>query len=428
MNTVRFDLVAKHLADAGTRRGILCRIAAITLPLVGALPGLGETGEAARRRHQMTQRRTDRQDRTHDKKKKKKKTCAKAGQPTSKKRKKCCFGLSKDATGHCAAQSSGCTPASCGPTSCGSVPDGCGGTLSCGGCAGNSLCHGDACQPCAVTCLSGNPEICGVDLQAALDEGGTVYVCPGRYQGGFVLNDAVAIIGAGEGATVAANTILHANNLGRVLLINGGVGTVELERLRITGGNTTSNFGSANGAGILHNGTMLRMTECAVSDNTTLHNNGSGILTNGTLEMTRCTVRANHSTGIAAGVGIATTGTTTLTDCLVEENTGGSAGVGMYVPSGTTTLAGNTQVRGNHLESSFTAAGGGINVGGGTLIVAETCRVTQNTATEGQGGGIFRSGGTVTLQGPTPSPIVVDNCHENCVGTVTKCALTPVSC
>jgi hypothetical protein len=74
------------------------------------------------------------------------------------------------------------------------------------------------------------------------------------------------------------------------------------------------------------------------------------------------------------------------------------------------TLAGGTDVRGSESDQ-----GGRINVAGGTLIIAETCRVTDNTAAAGKGGGIFDAG-TVTLQGANPPPIVVDTCHENCAG------------
>ena len=94
-------------------------------------------------------------------------------------------GWCKDATGRCAPQlASGCTPATCPPTACGSLPDGCGGTLSCG-CPANQIClRSGVCQPCTVTC-TGTPVACGTALQTALNGGGTVYVCPGRYQGGF---------------------------------------------------------------------------------------------------------------------------------------------------------------------------------------------------------------------------------------------------
>ncbi len=54
--------------------------------------------------------------------------------------------------------SSSCTPKSCAASTCGDQPDGCGGTLRCGGCAAGSRCNAaNACEPlCAsVTCGGG---------------------------------------------------------------------------------------------------------------------------------------------------------------------------------------------------------------------------------------------------------------------------------
>jgi hypothetical protein len=362
------------------------------------------------------------------KKKRKKKKCARAGQPTRKKRKKCCPGLAKDATGLCAAP---CTPATCPPSTCGSVPDGCGGSLSCG-CSANELCLNGACQPCTVTC-TGSAAACGASLQAALNGGGTVYVCPGNYRGGFVLNAAMRVVGAGEGTDPATNTILDANDRGRVLEIKPGVGPVELERLRITDGNISQ------GAGVLHSGTKLVMTDCTASGNTAIGNValGGGIASGpGILEMTRCAVRDNHAIGMGGqfpagqGGGMFLVGTTTLTDCLIEDNRATVEGGGLWIGSGApqpaAILTGSTKVRDNAAEF-----GAGIVVYG-TLTIAETCRVTENTASApGNGGGIYSFGAAaVTLQGTagTTSPIVVDNCHENCVGNVPLCAATPVSC
>jgi Right handed beta helix region len=351
-------------------------------------------------------------------KKKKRKKCARAGQKTGKKRKKCCSGLVRDGSGVCAKPQSGCTPATCPPTACGSLPDGCGSTLSCG-CQANQIClRRGVCQPCTVTC-TGTPKACGTALQSALNGGGTIYVCPGRYQGGFALNTAVTVIGAGEGTDAVSNTILDANDLGSVLHVGTAVGLVELERLRITDGSER---------GIRHDGTALRMTDCTVSGNTIVDGVGGGIgVGGGTLEMLRCTVRDNHATGSSAsGGGIYTIGTTTLTDCLVEDNRAGVDGGGLFVSinAGTCTLAGSTQVRDN--AATF---GGGISLQLGTLVIAETCRVTENTAPPGQGGGIYNvPGNTVTLQGADPASIVVNNCRENCVGSVPSCAATPVSC
>src|SRR5262249_26973220 len=151
-----------------------------------------------------------------------------------------------------------CVPSACPANACGSVPDGCGGTLSCGGCATNQLCHDGTCQTCSVTCLSGNAAACGHDLQLALSGGSTVSVCPGSYQpsaaDGFFLNTAVTVIGAGQGAGVGTDTILDAQNGGRVVHIPSGTGTVVLEQLRLTGGNTPGQ----DGAGIAHEGTLLQ--------------------------------------------------------------------------------------------------------------------------------------------------------------------------
>lgn len=336
--------------------------------------------------------------------KRRKKRCAKAGRPTTRKRKRCCPGLSKDAANRCVRPSGGCTPGSCP--------------------AGQLCLRSGACQPCSVTC-TGTPAQCGAALQAALDGGGTVYACPGRYQGGFALGPPLAslrLIGAGEGDDPARNTILDAHDLGRVLDIDAGVGLVTLERVRITDG-----FGSP-GAGIRHTDGTLRMTECTVEGNTG-DGVGGGIASGGTLELTRCTIRANFALGsLGEGGGLYTLGATTLTDCLVEDNYAGDSGGGLAVFGGTTRLAGTTQVRDNVVD---TGLGGGISVQAATLTIAETCRVIENTAPAGNGGGIAKdTSSTVTLQGSSgaTSPVVVNNCRDNCFGTIPRCAATPVSC
>lgn len=338
-------------------------------------------------------------------KKHKKKRCAQAGQPTSKKRKRCCSGLDKDATGRCIRPSGGCTPGSCPP--------------------GQICLRSGMCQPCTVTC-TGTPKQCGAALQAAMDGGGTVYACPGRYQGGFALGPPLAnlsLIGAGAGDDPASNTILDGQDLAGVLDIGGGLGPVTLERVRFTDG-----F-AAIGAGIRQTNGTLRMTECTVEGNTS-SGLGGGIAVGGTLEMTRCTLRDNSALGsLGEGGGLYTIGTSTLTDCLVEDNYASDSGGGIAVFGGAAFLAGTTQVRDNVVDTGF---GGGIYIQTSDLLtIAETCRVTENTAPAGNGGGIANSGAvTVTLQGSSgsTSPIVVDNCRENCTGLVPRCAATPVSC
>ncbi len=388
MDAKHFDTLARAFSEAGSRRGLLSLLAAV--PVLGGLLALLDPDEAdARRRRKRRKKRHKHRKGRH-------------------KHKKSCKPKSKTTT--CAGK-------------CGEVKNNCKKNVNCGSCAcsahsdcgADALCLSDgSCQTCTVTC-SGTPEECGSALQTALDDGGTVYLCPGAYQGGFTINAAVSVIGAGDGDDTASNTILDGNDAARAVLINSGTGTVELERLRITGG-ATSSFA----AGIRHEGTTLRMRDCTVTGNTGAGGSSAGGISSNfgtTLELTRCTVSDNHAPDAIAG-GIDIVGTTTLTDCLIEGNDA-SVGGGIYLWGGLTTLAGSTEVRGNTASN----LAGGIYVRFlGTLVIAETCRVTNNTAPAGKGGGIFNDGGTVTLQGADPSPIVVANCVENCAGNVPKCA------
>jgi len=298
-------------------------------------------------------------------------------------------------------------------------------------CPVNQICLlSGACQPCDVIC-AGSPSACGTLLQAVLDAGGTHYVCPGRYQGGFTASVPVSLIGAGEGTNPSTDTILDATGTGAPGLLITAIGV--LERLHLTGGHQ----GDEPGGGILYFNSLsgsLRMTECTVAGNAVSSNIGGGlyIFRNSALEMTRCTVRDNHATtgSFGSGGGIFVNAgdlfvTTTLTDCLIEGNSAQDRGGGLYSFGSRVVLAGTTRVQGNDASE-----GGGIYADVGRMTIAETCRVTQNTASTTGGGGGLYAVGIVTLQGADPSPIVVDNCEENCAGpnAPANCAAVPVSC
>ena len=321
---------------------------------------------------------------------------------------------------------SACCSGVCNGGTCQRTAPACSSHLDCGS---DAICLPDgSCQDCTVTCPGTTCD--GAALQEALRKGGRVYVCPGRYVGTFIVDDhldqALEVIGAGESADPGANTILDADHAGSVLTIMSGVApTVTLERLRITGGALSV------GAGIFHEGAALLMSDCTVTGNTLADGFGGGVLSgnNATLEMTRCTVNNNQVTGASwYAAGIYTDGTTILTDCVIEGNRAtndNSGGGGLFLFGGNTSLKGSTVVRNNEAQ-----AGGGVYVSLGTLEIAPTCQISTNTATggPGNGGGIFNDGGTVLLQGDDPSPIVANNCQENCAGTVPKCATLPVSC
>jgi len=404
MDADQFDRLVTAFVTSGSRRRLLRLLPA--LPVFASLTArLAEPSQAATRRRQPV----------HDAKKKKRK-CAQAGQPTTKKRKRCCPGLVK--------RSKVCTRPSPPPSPPPPPPATC-------QCRGNQVCHNGVCQPCDVTC-TGTATACGTALQAALSGSQpTIYVCPGRYQppsaDGFIVNKTKTVIGAGQGQGSATNTILDANQQGRVVAVAlGTADTVVLEQLRITDGVMGS-----DGGGISHQSGTLRMTDCSVIGNTS-NDFGGGIVSfgpNNALEMTRCTVANNRVTGGGHNAGgiFLFTGSLTLTDCVVEDNTAGVAGGGILIETGSATLNGTTQVKDNTAP-----LGGGIFAeGGGTLTIAASCRVTNNTATTANGGGGINNGGaTVILQGATPSPIVVNNCHDNCGGrgAVPKCAAAPISC
>jgi predicted outer membrane repeat protein len=470
MDVELFDRLTKALATLGTRRGLLRLVA--TLPVAGTLlTGLeavvqGQGNGAVVRRGRRRRRRKKRHDpgddkrRNNDKRKEKRKD--KDAPPPAAGPSGCSpESTAQTCAGRCGTVTNACGwPVACAPCTCdppcgacetcdsdltcqscalccaGSCVDGaccdnaqctaadptepiCDADHTCVACSSGNPCPAHqvclpdgSCRDCDVICTSGDPVTCGNALQTKMNGGGTLYVCPGRYRPsdslgrGFLPPAAgVTLIGAGEGPNPTSNTHLDAIGAGRVLTINTGVGLVELVRLRVTGGDTTilapgfiSAAGISHGGGSTSNGSTLRMTECTVAGNRCGGNAdacGVRVGQNRRLEMLRCTISDNHHT--QGGGGIFSFGFTTLTDCRVENN-------------------------------SATERGGGILVTGGTLDISETCRVTQNTAAPGTGGGIRNAGGTVTLQGANPTQIVVNNCHENCVGTVPGCADTPVSC
>jgi hypothetical protein len=295
-------------------------------------------------------------------------------------------------------------------------------------CGSNALCVDGVCHACDVTC-DDDPGACGEALQAALEDESltTIYVCPGTYQGGFNIYRSVTVIGAGGGAAPATNTVLSGNTSLRVLRIHSEAGPVVLAGLHITGGRANG----APGAGLFHEGTSLLARDCTIAGNKGVGAIGAGIYQlSGSMTLVRCTIRNNENEnvlGVAEGNGggmfVTGNASTTLEDCQVLDNHADNTGGGIFISLANVILAGTTTVSGN---SAFN--GGGIWAGGGTLEIAETCQVTGNEAFASNGGGIRQAGGAVTLLGTDPSSIVINNCHENCVGNVPKCASTPVYC
>jgi hypothetical protein len=360
MHATHFDHLVQSCAASATRRGVF-RLLAI-LPLSGPGAFLAEESAAAKRHHRTTQHHHGaRRDQLQEqRKKKKKKKCASAGQAVSKKRKSCCAGLVRDGSGVCGSATAsapsplsppppapGCTPATCAPNVCGSMADGCGGTLSCGGCAGTSLCLSTTCQVCDV-CPSG---CLFSSVQAAIDaasSGETIRICAGVYTEDLTIGQSLSLLGAGDGNGVG-NTILRGS--GTTVAVNIlEVQSVALERLRITGG-ASNEF-------------------------------GAGIRTTAdTLTLTDCTITGNRATGTSLdGGGIATFGNLELINTLVTGNTAGKRGGGIFSFFNTTvTLDAASRVAGNQASLTNSDNGGGIFNNGGAVRLSNADNVSGNT-------------------------------------------------
>lgn len=295
MDSHLFDALTRVLGTTPSRRALL--------PLLGGLlasPLLGNGPAAAKKK----------------KKKKKKTTLCLDGQTIKAGKKKKKQLINGGATpGPC--------PPVCAPTcpgnTCG-VSDGCGGTCAC---AAGSLCLDGVCQSCTVTCEGQGGGACGAELQQALDAGGTVIACPGRYLGSFLLKTAnLVLIGAGEGEDPATNTILDANGTGGVLRANLSA-VASLERLRLTGGNKTST--------------------------------GAGVVNQGVLTFTACTITANDTTSSAGGIHNQSGGQLTLIDCTLSANSAGNKGGGLFNDFGATAT-----IYGGAITDNSAVSGGGI--------------------------------------------------------------------
>ena len=204
----------------------------------------------------------------------------------------------------------------------------------------------------------------GVDYQTALVPTlttGKSLTLEGGWDSTFTTHDAAI-----------SPTTLDAGDAGRVVYAPGTTGSLTLQDLTITGGNSdtsleklfsattwttlignggalktgipttltnvsvTDSHGGYSGGGISADA-ALTLTDCTVSGNETGHQNpstgywnasGGGIASSGTLNMTRCTVTGNTATvgeasqGLSSsGGGIHTTGPYTLTNCQVTDNT-----------------------------------------------------------------------------------------------------------
>ncbi len=400
MDAKQFDRLARSISGTGTRRRILGLAAG--LPLLGGLAAFLEAGP-------------DDADAKGRRKRRKKKH--KHGKGRHKGEKKRCKAHAKTKT--------------CAGT-CGTVKNNCGKKVNCGSCTCASACP--VCQTCDAATLScvpadlgqpcGEPgEVCQADgncscdvcasgcpydsIQAAIDdpatqEGDTITICAGRYEGVTTVSKSVTLEGAGDGDE-SGDTILDGNLAGTVVTIFNEQ-TVTLRNLRITRGRATTSRGGGVG-----NFGALTMEDCTVIDNESLTSDGgAGIYQNNPatgLTATNCTIAQNRATsnsGFGGGIRSINGPSLTLTGCVLRDNTSGStpfngAGGGLYLsPSAnpTYTLTG-CQVG----PDNQAGAGGGIFAIPGTKLILDETTIIDNHATAATGGGLRADfGAEITLR------------------------------
>jgi hypothetical protein len=294
----------------------------------------------------------------------------------------------------------GATPGGCTAKSCAANAE----------CGSGAICVSGTCQTCSVTC-NGDSAACGAALQQRLDQGGTVYVCPGRYAGRFVTG-AVTVVGAGEGEDPATNTVLDAQNMGRTLSLNNGV-TTSLSRLHITGGQS----GGSSGGGLYGQNCDVNINACTFEGNSAQAAGGLYV-SGGRFQGNAMTFTNNTATTYSGGgLFIVSGAKATITNSLITRNKaihppGPILGGGVFLESAELTIS--------RSEVSFNTAtdgGGGIAVYGskGILTLDSATRIVSNTASGSRGGGgiLLTNGGKVNLNGATLDLNVPDNVRTN---------------
>lgn len=223
---------------------------------------------------------------------------------------------------------------------------------------------------------------------------GTVNVSGGNIIGNNVTEFGGAIYMTGGTFTMTNGTIDRCQGTGSgAVYMSGG-------EFKISGG-TISNCSGTNGGAVYLAGTgTLTIDGGTIKDNAAAVHGGAIYLTDGTFNMTAGKVEANTSQG-GNGAGIyINNGTVSLTGGEVTGNIAISGkGGGFYVAGGNVTLS-NGRISSNKAKT----AGGGICLEGksSSSIISMNvngCTLTENEATEGNGGGIFLSNAQMTYNG-----------------------------
>lgn len=219
-----------------------------------------------------------------------------------------------------------------------------------------------------------------------------------------------------HGSRVAANGTSKAGGG----IYNASSGTVTLEAGSTIGGDRPEDANSAtDSGGGIHNlgGTITMADGSRVAGNTA--NFGGGIWSSGAVTLRNGSRVVDNSAGAGGGLLNGSGGTLTLKEgSRVSGNSASGVGGGIYNVSATATLVleAGSLVGGTSAADANTAdAGGGILNNFGVVTLKSGSRVSGNTASAGNIGGIQNSnGGTVTLEA---GALICDNSAPQCGGS-----------
>ncbi|MCP3754779.1 hypothetical protein [Streptomyces sp. TBY4] len=255
--------------------------------------------------------------------------------------------------------------------------------------------------------------------------------------GGAIANDGPLTVTdsrlTGNTATVTADTQSFAFGAGIISFAETTVENTVINKNRAFARGGFARAAVSNG--VLEPGTM-KITGGSISDNTSDAPNGTaqggGLATNALMTVSGVKISGNRAvaengTARGGGVRLGPFGTLELTDSQITANTaeapGGTAqGGGIDNPDGGSLKAERNKVlRNTATAKGGTAQGGGLYHAGGPEGLGTTTlknnTVTHNRA--GDGGGIFKASGVLTLNGDEVRANRPNNCSP--VGTVPGC-------
>lgn len=239
--------------------------------------------------------------------------------------------------------------------------------------------------------------------------GGGVYVENGNFTigAGEVSSNALAS-GMGAGVcvtgseelgnfTMKGGTIKNNTNSSN----NGGGVYVDGGNFNLESGSITANTSGLNGGGVYINGGNFTLNSADGSITGNSATNGGGVfLNNGNFSLVTGTISGNTTTGNGAGVYL--TGEEciyVLTNGTISQNTAFNGyGGGVYLENGSFVLAEQSTDQGLITQNSA-ARGGGVFISAGGGFTMNGGQVVENSAEDDDGGGVFLAGGAFVQNG-----------------------------